>query len=178
MSVILNESDIECCDYDSRELNLIFIPYFVMDKIKALNLDYKRLFDESKFSDLKKSIGTMEQLQIELITTIMLGPEKLTQQHRIYGDITSQHFDLDTKKSLFKDLVDKCGKDDNGEKCTIEKSKISVFIILNRNFLYNYELCGFEETYRNISGEICKKLFAFFNEKLIYASALFKAQYK
>lgn len=162
------------------KLPVIFIPYYVVDRLKSMGLDYKRVFVEVERGDkLRNIIGSKEILDMDIINRHMLDRTFISTGISMIGEFSNITSDISLYKSIFSEMVHKLGNDDECDSFDTVTTNKYVFIILNRNFLHNFDVSEFEETYKSVSSSVCKSLFnTFFNDKLIYCSAFFKALYK
>lgn len=173
-------------ELDTTTLPVVFIPYFIVEKLKAYNLDYKEVFGKLHYNlefewestdtkvnainEFNKTVGLKESTLLSILNRRMLQ-DSMTQSYQscIQSFINFELTDADYSKGLI-DLTNQLSILSDSDEYSIENNNNCFFIILNSNSFAMYE-----DTYKKMSKDLCKRLLAFIDESFIYQSCFFKS---
>lgn len=165
-------------------LPVVFIPQYVVDKLKALKLDYKEVFGKlgyERFSSIKsdtpndnpesrrikeftKIVGINECIALEALNKKMFDDRESIQSF-INFDLTES----DYVKEILK-LTEQLSRVNDEKAYHIENDTNCFFVIMNYN-----SFSTFNETYKEMSKELCSRLLDFIDESFVYQSVFFKS---
>lgn len=164
-------------------LPVVFIPHYVVEKLKAYNLNYQDVFGKlgyehtrrydceitkSRVSDFMKVVGSKEAFAIEALNRKMFSTGGNYSQC-IQSFINFSLSESDYRKEI-NNMTEQLSKIDNCKPYHIENNTDCFFIIMNNN-----SFTSFSDTYRNMSKELCDKLLDFIDESFVYQSCFFKS---
>lgn len=169
----------------SSRLPVVFIPQYVVDKLTALKLDYKEVFGKLGYNGFYRGYGELDEgtggtnNKLKEFTKIVginecIALEALNRK-MFNGDCSIQSFfnyslsESDYVKEILK-ITEQLSRVSDEKTYTIENNSDCFFVIMKYN-----SFSTFNETYKEMSKELCSELLDFIDESFVYQSVFFKS---